>query len=105
MITIAAICVEVPGLTEAEIYHFVEADWVRPARNHGQPVFSHADLARIRLIQDLRTALEVEESTLPLVLNLLDQLYTTRHQLRRLLAASPADLRVQLLRELTSGEE
>ena len=92
MITIAAICREVPGVSESEIWHFVEADWVRPARQAGQPVFSEADLARIRLIQDLRSTLAVEEATLPLVLSLVDQLYAARHLLRRV----PAEVWVGL---------
>jgi chaperone modulatory protein CbpM len=96
MITITTICATVPGLTEADILHYVEAEWVRPARQAGQPIFSEADLARIRLIQDLRTALEVEEPTLPLVLSLLDQLYATRRQLRLLLESAPPELRAQL---------
>jgi chaperone modulatory protein CbpM len=96
MITITTVVATVPGLTEADIWHFVEADWVRPARQGGQPVFSEADLARIQLIQDLRTALEVEEPTLPLVLSLLDQLYATRRQLRLLLKSAGPELRAQL---------
>jgi chaperone modulatory protein CbpM len=48
-------------------------------------MFSDADLARVRLIVDLRVTLEVEEPTVPLVLALLDQLYATRWQLRRVL--------------------
>jgi chaperone modulatory protein CbpM len=100
MITITTVVATVPGLTEADICHFVEAEWVRPARQGGQPVFSEADLARIQLIQDLRTALEVEEPTLPLVLSLLDQLYATRRQLRLLLETAGPELRARLAAEL-----
>jgi chaperone modulatory protein CbpM len=85
MFTVAALYRLVPGLTEAELAHFLDAAWVRPARRDHEPVFSELDLARIRLILDLRTTLEVEERTLPLVLTLVDQLYTTRRHLRRVL--------------------
>ena len=44
-------------------------------------------MARIRLIVELHTALEVEEPTVPLVLSLVDQLYATRRQLRLVLDA------------------
>ncbi len=85
MITLTAVFREVPGLTEAELSHWLEANYVRPARLAGEIVFSEADVARIRLIQDLRAMLEVEEATLPLVLSLLDQLYETRWHLRQAL--------------------
>jgi chaperone modulatory protein CbpM len=89
MITVATLYRLVPDLTEAELTHFLDAAWIRPERRDHEPVFSDLDLARIRLILDLRTTLEVEERTLPLVLNLVDQLYTTRRHLRRLLEADP----------------
>jgi chaperone modulatory protein CbpM len=85
VITFTAVFREVPGLTEAELSHWLEADFVRPARQQGEVVFSEADVARIRLIQDLRAMLEVDEATLPLVLSLLDQLYETRWRLRQIL--------------------
>ncbi len=96
MITVTTICATVPGLSEDEVLRFVEAEWVRPVRQAGQPVFSEADLARVRLIQDLRTSLEVEDQTLPLVLDLLDQLYTVRAQLRLLLTAAGPDIAPRL---------
>jgi chaperone modulatory protein CbpM len=92
MITITAVCREVPGLTEAELVRWVEADWVRPSKRQGQPVFSDSDLARIRMILDLRSLLEVEDSTLPVVLSLVDQLYATRWQLRRVLEVAGPDV-------------
>jgi chaperone modulatory protein CbpM len=90
MITIAAIYREVPGLTEAQLTAWLQADFVRPARRGGDMLFSEADVARLRLIQDLRALLEVEEQTLPLVLSLVDQLYATRWQLRLVLAQHQA---------------
>ncbi len=100
MITIEAVCRSVPGLTEGELRHFMEADWVRPTRRAGQPVFAELDLARVRLIMDLRTTLEVEENTVPLVLSLLDQLYEVRRQFRRALSAADEDVRRTLLAAL-----
>jgi chaperone modulatory protein CbpM len=86
----------VPGLTEADLVRWVEAEWVRPVRQQGEPVFSDSDLARVRLIVDLRATLEVEEATLPVVLSLVDQLYTTRWQLRRVLEIAGPDVVVRL---------
>jgi chaperone modulatory protein CbpM len=50
-------------------------------------VFRDIDVARIRLIVELHTELEVETPTLPLVLSLLDQLYATRRAMRQLIDA------------------
>ena len=87
MTTIASICAAIPGLTEGELRRWVDQDWVRPDRRAGEPAFRDIDVARVRLIVELHTALEVEEPTVPLVLSLLDQLYATRRQLRLVLAA------------------
>ncbi len=85
MITLTTVVRLVPGLTEADLLHFIESDWVHPVRRSPEPVFSELDLARVRLILDLQTELEVEPRTVPVVLSLLDQLYATRRELRRVL--------------------
>ena len=87
MITIAGLCAAIPGLTEDDLRRWMDQDWVRPDRRAGEPAFRDIDVARIRLIVELHTALEVEEPTVPLVLSLLDQLYATRRQLRLVLDA------------------
>ncbi len=87
MISIDRVCEAVPGLTEAELRRWLAQDWVRPVRQAGQPAFRDIDVARIRLILELHTQLEVEEPTVPLVLSLLDQLHATRRQLRLVLDA------------------
>jgi chaperone modulatory protein CbpM len=96
-----AVCRLVPGLTPEELRAWLEQDWVRPPRRQGQPVFEEMDVARIRLIVELRTELAVEDTTLPLVLSLLDQLYATRNQLLRIVTAADAPLRARLAEWLT----
>jgi chaperone modulatory protein CbpM len=91
-LTITAVCSTIPGLTEDALAGFMRHDWVRPARTQGEPIFSDADIARIRLILDLRATLEVQEDTVPIVLSLLDQLYATRRQLRLVLDQAGPDL-------------
>ena len=53
-------------------------------------MFEEVDVARVRLIVELRDALAVEEESIPVVLDLLDQLHATRGELGRLLAALDA---------------
>ena len=60
---------------------------VRPEGGPGAWRFREIDVARVRLIVELRQEMWVEERTLPLVLSLLDQLYDARRAMRRLGAA------------------
>ena len=93
MIGISAVVAEVPGLSEAELRAWLAEDWVRPIVRNGEPAFGEVDLARIRLILDLHRELAVELPTVPLVLQLLDQLFATRRQLRRVLELAEPPLR------------
>ncbi len=100
MITIATVCAAVPGLSEATLRRWMAEDWVRADESAGQPAFADIDVARVRLILELQTELEVEEPTLPLVLSLLDQLYATRAQLRLVLERLDAPARAALAESL-----
>ncbi len=101
MITIQTVCQVVPGLSEETLRYWLDQDWVRPAQEGGEPEFGEIDVARIRLILELHTELEVDEPTLPLVLSLLDQLYTTRRQLRLVLDSLEAPVRESLAEQLS----
>jgi chaperone modulatory protein CbpM len=96
-LTIAALCRSIPGLTEAHVRDFIREDWIRPAQHQGEPQFNDGDVARIQLIMDLRATMDVEEETLPIVLSLLDQLYATRRQLRRVIDEADPALRDRLV--------
>ena len=74
----------VEGLQAAELERWVTANWVAPAGEAEDWRFTALDVARVRLIVELRHDLAVEEETLPLVLSLLDQVYTLRRQVRTL---------------------
>ena len=86
MISLEAVVARVRGLDEDTLAVWVREDWVRPRREIGSPVFEEIDVARVRLIADLRE-LEVGDSAMPVVLSLLDQLHEARNQMRRLCAA------------------
>lgn len=78
------------GLGEPELIAWIERGWVRPERTGADPVFHDIDIARIRLIHDLRGAMRIEDETIPLVLSLLDQVYDLRSGLRAMLRAVEA---------------
>ena len=58
-----------------------------PARETGTPSYSEADLARVRLIHDLRHNMGVNEEGLGLVLHLIDQVHGLRRALSQALGS------------------
>jgi chaperone modulatory protein CbpM len=87
------------GLGEAELVAWVERRWVQPGEDPAGPVFAEVDVARVRLIHDLRHGLDVPEDTLPLVLSLLDQVHALRGTLSAVAAAmegQPPEVRAAL---------
>ena len=87
---------------------------MRPDGEPGRYLFHEIDVARVKLILELREQMQVNEEALPVVLSLLDQLYEARRRMRRVCdaldqaagrpgnQASLAELREQLLRQLMS---
>ncbi len=103
MITIETILLEFRELRPDELQRWIENAWVRPQGPPERYRFEDIDLARIRLILDLRDTLDVPEPAFPTVLSLLDQLYETRRHLQRMnraLSTIPAEARAVLLQAL-----
>ena len=104
MKTLSEVVVMVGRVDRIELRHWIEAGWVAPQHPPKQPadepVFTDLDIARVRLICDLRHDLAVEEETMPLVLSLLDQVYALRRQMSALSGAlqrQPEEVRRSLL--------
>ena len=88
MRTLSEVVTLVGRVDRVELSQWVELGWVAPeGTERDEPAFSDLDVARICLIGDLRHALAVEEETIPLVLSLLDQIYTLRRQMNALTGA------------------
>ncbi|AHD00865.1 chaperone modulator CbpM [Leisingera methylohalidivorans] len=84
-----------------ELRSWVRAGWIKPARGDGGPFFDELDIARIRLICDLRKEMSLSADTVPTILSLLDQLHGLRHQLHRLAEAvnqQPEETRIAVLK-------
>jgi chaperone modulatory protein CbpM len=107
MFTVEALFVEIHGLQRQDLERWISNAWVRPDGDPEHYLFRDIDVARIRLIMELRENLEIEEPALPTVLSLLDQLYDMRRRLRGLNAALeevvPIEIRERLLKKLGSG--
>jgi chaperone modulatory protein CbpM len=77
-------------LDATELQHWIEEHWILPAREGETYVFSEVDVARVTLIQEMRSDLGVGAEAIPLVLSLLDQAYAMREQVRALTRAIEA---------------
>jgi len=67
---------------------WIEAGWLRPDGSQSSREFSDIDLARARLIADLRGELGVNDEAVPVVLDLIDQIHGLRRLVRELMMRS-----------------
>ncbi len=110
MITEDDLVVMIRGLNRVELAGWIQAGWVHPAWRGSIPVYREIDVARVRLIHEIRQDLGMAEDAVPVVLSLLDQIYGLRRELRQLCAAvqaQPEPVRRSIgdhFRRLHSGE-
>lgn len=99
-------------VTKAEMNAWIEQSWVLPIEQEGQLLFDEVDRARIKLIIELRGDLEVNDEAVPVVLRLLDQVYSLRRALDELRegikglsepARTELETQLQRLRETTES--
>ena len=78
---------QVQRVSLKELRIWVREGWVRPAQSDRGPIFDEVDIARVRLLCDLKKDMSLPTDALPVVLALLDNLNQTRRELRALTAA------------------
>ena len=96
MLQLTSVTALFSDLPEQELTAWVERGWVRPEGDGPAWMFQEIDVARVRLIHDLRRGMDIGEDAIPLVLSLLDQVYELRAQMQsvlRAVEAQPADVR------------
>ncbi len=76
------------NLHESELRIWIERGWVRPEPEGPEFFFHEVDLARVRLIRDLRFGMDLRDDAIPLVLSLLDQVYELRGVIRSVLTVT-----------------
>ncbi len=69
---------------------WVEAGWLVRHRDGEPERFTEIDLARARMIRDLREDMGVNDEGIGVILDLVDQIHGLRHTLRQLLTAIDA---------------
>lgn len=78
---------KIERLTIRDLHIWVREGWVRPAQGESGMYFDDLDVARLRLLCDLRKDMELPADVMPTVLTLIDNLHRTRRDLRRLTEA------------------
>ena len=104
MISIDILVAQVSGLNRQDLDRWIMNSWVRPDEDAGSVVFQEIDVARVKLIVELRESLDINDDAMPVVLSLLDQLYDLRRRFHALGEAiaetAPEDLQRALAQRL-----
>jgi len=88
------------------LYLWVERGWLAPEQGEAGLMFREIDVARVRLIHEFRTELELDADALDVILPLLDQVHGLRDGMRRLADAvsqEPEDVRQRIAASLSTG--
>lgn len=107
MMDVAAVAALFSDLTQVELITWVERGWVIPDAAGSGFAFHEIDVARVRLIHDLRYGMDIGEDAVPLVLSLLDQVYELRSRLKsmvRAVGAQPHDVQLAILAAIGSEQ-
>jgi chaperone modulatory protein CbpM len=75
-------------LDQITLRAWVAETWLAPAESSGEPEFSEIDLARARLIQQLKKDMGVNDEGIGVILHLLDQLHGIRRAMKELLGTA-----------------
>ncbi|MGA2494965.1 MAG: hypothetical protein ABSF67_18830 [Roseiarcus sp.] len=106
MIDIDVVIARISGLKRQDLERWISNAWVPPDRSASGYEFREIDVARARLILEMRDEMEINEDALPVILLLLDQLYDLRRQMRDLnnafIQVVPRDVRRDLAGHLAA---
>jgi len=101
MISEKQLCDLIDALEADVLRQWVEAGLVRAHGREPPLQFDDADVARVHLICELHYKLAVDDETLPLVVSLMDQLYSLRRSARAIstaIAEEAEDVRSRITR-------
>lgn len=73
---------QVQGLTITELRFCVERGWIEPSAGATGAGYLEIDVARVRLIRELRHDLAIDDEAIPLLLSLMDRVHGLRRELR-----------------------
>lgn len=81
------------GLQVQTLEFWLEQEWIIPEETAAGLSYSDRDMARARLIQDLRGGFGINDEGIDVVLHLMDQIHGLRRALARLHDSVPGDSR------------
>ena len=81
----------VATVTLRELRVWVARGWIAPAAGEEGPAFDDIDVARARMICELKDELDLDPESVPVILSLIDQLYGLRSELKALALAVDAE--------------
>jgi len=93
-------------LRRETLHVWIARGWLSPTRRRGRYRFQEIDVARLRLILEFRTDLELDDEALDVVLPLLDQVHGLRRELHRLaeaVKAQPQEVRTRISAHLAEN--
>ena len=82
------------GMGHETLTAWIEEEWLIPRGSAAEMSFSEIDIARTRLIRDLKIDLGVNDEGVGVILNLLDQLHGMRRNLmdlREVVRTTPSE--------------
>ncbi|WNJ98804.1 chaperone modulator CbpM [Thalassospiraceae bacterium LMO-JJ14] len=94
-------------LPRETLHIWIEQGWVKPERGREGYRFREIDVARVGLIHEFSTELELGDDAMEVILPLLDQVHGLRRQLRCLadaVSAQPDDVRRSIVEALEKSE-
>lgn len=99
---------DITGLDEATLEIWLASGWIVCEGEGKARTFAHIDVARARLIHDLRNRLAVNDEAVPVVLDLVDQIHGLRRAMHGMLHAvckQPDHIRADILAALRAADE
>ncbi|MBV8939666.1 MAG: hypothetical protein JO089_07510 [Alphaproteobacteria bacterium] len=94
-------------INRASLETYIARDWVKPVKRRKRWYFEDIDIARLRLVRELKEDMRVDDEGMDIVLALLDQVYGMREQMRRVAHAirqQPEQIQAEIL-EVVRGEK
>ncbi len=99
MFTEYEVVAEVEQLNLRRLRLWVRRGWIVPGSGEAGRTFDRLDLARVRLVCQLKDEMKLNDEAIPVVLSLMDQLYGIRREFKAMADAVdqlPEDVRARL---------
>ncbi|MEQ9447009.1 MAG: chaperone modulator CbpM [Rhodospirillaceae bacterium] len=87
------------NLTDSRLDRWVQEGWITPKSEKTQAVYNDLDVGRADLICYLLDELEIQDEAIPVILSLLDQVYSLRGELKTVglaIGDQPKEIRSQI---------